>query len=361
MHKPLSYNTYCRGNYRGVLRYITSIALCIILLGVTKVVINSQQGEMDVWNIKYQHCSFLYSREQAIEEELLSSIKVLDSVEGIYPYISNTQAFQGFLSNINSIIYFLDREGIVKVMNQLVPDYDVSQIPLNNQQEALLSRRLAKNKGIKIGDKIIEEAQITYQASFESILPIGFCPTSIEGRGNHYLILAKEGQVDQMNQAIRNILPQGVMYQDLESLKRENVYDYRTLEQTFNIIMVVMTLGLAMTTGILTYVHYLARRREVGILSAIGYSNQTLIIRMTKEIVISTVLATILAIIMIQLVIYGFNIFIALPNGYIPFQLSLNVLKLIMIIPCFMMVFSLVPTWILLTTTTQVTLVQRGY
>ena len=361
MHKPLSYYTYCKGNYSVILRYITSVALCIILLGVTKVIINNQKDELDAWNIKHQYYSFLYSRDQAIGENLLSSIRALDSVEGIYPYISSAQAFRGFLSNIDGITYFLDREGIVKIINRLVPDYDVTQIPWNNQQEALLSRRLAKNKGIKIGDEIIEEAEITYQASFESILPIGFCPTTIEDRGYHYLILARKGQIDQMNQAIRDILPRGVMYEDLESLKKENIYDYRTLEQTFNIIMVVMTLGVAMTTGILTYIHYVARRREVGILSALGYCNQTLIIRMTKEILVSTVLATILAIIMIQLVIFGFNIFLALPNGYIPFQLGLNVLKLLMIIPCFMMVFSLIPTWILLTTTTQVTLVQRGY
>ncbi len=361
MHKPLSYSTYCKGNYSVILRYITSVALCIILLGVTKVIINNQKDELDVWSIKHQYYSFLYSRDQAIGEDLLCSIKALDSVEGIYPYESYYQGFQGFLSNMDSMTYFLDREGIVKIMSQLVPDYDVNQIPPNNQREALLSRRLVKNGGLKIGDKIIEEDAITYQASFESILPIGFCPTAIEDRGHHYLILAKEGQVDQMNQAIRNILPQGIMYEDLESLKKENIYDNRTLEQTFNIIMVVMTLGVAMTTGVLTYIHYLARRREVGILSAIGYSNQTLIIRMTKEILICTVLATILAIIMIQLIISGFNIFVALPNGYIPFQLSLCVLKLLLIIPFFMMVFSLIPTWILLTTTTQVTLVQRGY
>ena len=349
------------GNYSAVLRYIISVALCIILLGVTKVIINNQKDEMDVLNIKHQYYSFLYSRDQAIGEDLLCSIKALDSVEGIYPYESYYQEFQGFLSNLSSVTYFLDREGIVKIMSQLVPNYATSQIPLNNQREALLSRRVAQNRGLKIGDKIIEESAITYQASFESKLPISFCPTTIEDGGYHYLILAKEGQVDQMNQAIRNILPQGVTYEDIESLKKVNVYDYRTLEQTFNIIMVVMTLGLAMTTGILTYIHYLARRREVGILSAIGYSNQTLIIRMTKEILISTVLATILAIIVIQLIICGFNIFIALPNGYIPFQLGLNALKLLMIIPFFMMGFSLIPTWILLTTTPQVILVQRGY
>ena len=361
LDKPLSYSTYSKGNQKVVFRYIVSVAICIILLGVTKIIINSQKDEMNVWEIKHHYYSHLYSKGNEVEPQLIEKIKNLDDVEGIYPYYNYYQAFQGFLSNIDSTTYFLERKGIVKIMEQLAPKYDTSRIPEENQFKAILSQRVVTNRKLQLGDMTIKDNQTTYQDTFESTLPIGFCPTTVEDNGYYYLILAKKGRVSQMNTAVRAMLPEGVYYEDLASVTKENMHGFSDLEHTFNIIMMVMTLVLSVTTGFLTYMHYLARRREVGILSAIGYSDSMLIKRMSKEILISTIIATILAILIISVIVKGLNIFLAKPNGYMLFKMDLSIIKLLIIVPLFMMIFSLIPTWILLRTTAQVTLVQRGY
>ena len=127
---------------------------------------------------------------------------------------------------------------------------------------------------------------------------------------------------------------------------------------TFSSVQLIITITCAIATGVTTYLHYYNRRKEIGILKAIGYSDKKILFRISKEIIISSAIALVISILLINLFVLGMNKFLAVPRGYFLFQFDISMLSSMTIIVLAIMIFSLVPTWILLKSVDKISLIE---
>ena len=129
-------------------------------------------------------------------------------------------------------------------------------------------------------------------------------------------------------------------------------------EGTFNAVKLIITIACAITTGVTTYIHYYNRRKEIGVLKALGYSDKKIIFRITKEILVSTIIALAASVVLINGVVYCLNTFLAEPKGYLSFVFNISMLSDMVVVVISIMIFSLVPTWVLLKGVDKISLVE---
>lgn len=362
MRKPLGYRSYLKGNKWQTLRYMLCLSICIIILVETKLIITSQQKEIRYALTPYHFMTRLESKHnRLIPKEVLKEIEGLEEVEAIYPLSYTITNCNVLFYSIDQYTFFLDKAGIKTLLGRMDPSYKLGGMPVQDGQGVIMASKMLMNQGLSLLDTVPGYNGLYVAGQYEFEGALNFCPTTLDEESVSYLVIPKEGKLEALNEGIRKVVSGEISIIDRAFIQEENQLAYGGVEDNFNIIMMIVTLVTSITAGTLTYLHYYSRRKEMGILSAIGYSNKWMIKRITKEIFVSTGITTAIAMIGIMLLNDLFNRFINEPNGFVRFELDGSVLSVMLMIPLFMMVFSLVPTWILLCTVQKMTLVQRGY
>jgi putative ABC transport system permease protein len=367
MKKPLSYATYFKGNKKVSTMYILTLIIAILILGITKIILASTDNEMSVTIHQSEIITELhiinYSDENSMHDNMgiINRIKAIDSVESILPAKEVNLPFRYFIGASNQCNYFMKKDDAVKLLNALGVNYSKKDLPEEEEKKAFISERAVKNAGLDIGDKINKNIDATIDKTFVSDFIISVIPTQIPDYSDEYIIIPKSGKLSQMNSEIKNIINSNFELVDNKKVKDDIGMMQKSANDTFFIVLIIISFACSITTGITTYIHYYNRRKEIGIMKAIGYSDKKVVARITKEVTVSTSIALIIAIVLIVTAINILNVCIAQTNGFVPFEFDFGLFSNIIIIPVFMGMFSLVPTWIMLQTIDKMTLIQRGY
>ena len=369
MNKPLSYRTFFNGNKKTSTMYILTLVIAILILGITKVILASASNEMAI-SIqraeKITELQLLFSDDVDTHSmlanlEVIKKVKALDSVERVMPTKKFNTQFRYFIGSSVTRNYFLRKDDAIKLLDCLGASYSINDLANKGDNKAFISQRSVKNAGLKQGDKIVENINVTIDKTFVSEFPISVIPTDMPDDSDSYIIIPKYGKLTEMNLDIQNIINDSFELIDYKYVKNNVTMMQQSAEDTFFIVLILITFACSITTGITTYIHYFNRRKEIGIMKAIGYSDKKIVLRITKEVCISTISALIIALALIVFTIWVLNVFIAETNGFVPFKFDYSLFSSILLIPIFMGVFSLVPTWVMLRTMDKITLIQRGY
>ena len=129
--------------------------------------------------------------------------------------------------------------------------------------------------------------------------------------------------------------------------------------ENWNIIMMMITLMTSTAVGVKMFLHYRNRRAEIGLLSAIGYSQRWLIKRMTKEMILSTLIASFMSSVLLGLFCFGFNQLVNIRNGYETFKIDGSIVSLMITVALFMGTFSCIPTWLMFSKSESVYIAER--
>lgn len=349
MRNPLGYWNYYIGNKKEMAKYILCLVFCILILGVTKMVLVSQQREI----IFEDNDSFYFSRICLTKwshesEQLLEQVEALDEVEAVYPCEFSMNSCNMLFAIVDECAYFMDEEGIKLLLGRLDPKFDLLSLPKQDSGGMVAPSKLVKSQGYRIGDSVCKDRYTYLAAVYDGIFYSEFIPYSVKTGGLYYIVIPKVGQEAKMNEQVKAILDSRADIWDMNRLKRCTEYIFVQVSENFNMIMMVITLMTSITAGVLTYFHYQGRRDEIKMLSALGFSKQWIIGRMTKEIMITTLIAALIAMLFIVFLCSGFNELINRPNGYELFRFDGGIFILITSIASFMMTFSIVPTWIML-------------
>ncbi len=369
MNKPLSYITFFKGNKKTSTMYILTLVIAILILGITKIILSSSSNEMEV-SIqraeKLTEMQLLYtddadSASMLASGEVIKKVRALDSVQSVLPAKRFVSTFRYFIGASESKNYFLRREDAIKLLDCLGVSYNENDLPNEGDNKAFISQRAAINAGLNLGDKILQNVDVTVDKTFISEFPISVIPTDIPDNSDSYIIIPKPDRLAEMNIDIQNIVNDNFELRDYKYNKNRIETMQKSAEDTFFIILIIVTFACSITTGITTYIHYYNRRKEIGIMKAIGYSDKRIVMRITKEVCISTISALLISLALIVVTICVLNVAIANTNGFVAFEFDYSVFLNIIVIPIFMGIFSLVPTWAMLRTMDKITLIQRGY
>lgn len=350
MSGPLGYRCYLKGNKEQVIKYITCLVICIMLVCITKIIINCQISEMHYYDMEYQYVTVIYFKKWGnFEEESLKKIESLEEVERLYPCSYSVSNCNSLFMSIDEKTYFVDQEYINYLFEKMGIFYEREKLPSQDSGGAIVSDKLKKMKQYQLGDHIGDnEKAPRCQVFLEYDQCISYVPTTIPKESLVYLALHKQGKREEMNKKLKALLGNEAAVYDLSHSKEVTKNIMREATDDFNIVMMLVTFITAMTAGIIMYVHYQGRRSEIALLSVLGYSSKWVIRRMMKEIMISIGIAIMLASILLGIICFVFNRIVNEPNGYAPFKMDESILSLILTVALFMMAFSSIPIWLML-------------
>lgn len=358
MKRPLSYSTYFFGNKKAVLRYITTLIITVSILAVTKIIISNASEELNQ-NVEGNNYFIEIYTSDEISMDIINRLKNLEEVESIIPTKSIKADYVAFAAVPDFKIYHMSQDNIIKMLTTLKIPYELENIYNLNENEALIGERIRKNKNLLKEDKIIKGSKLKYKDSINTNLLIGFTPKEFRDGSNEYIFIPKQGQMDEMVKKIKDIVPSNYKFEGVDLTVRE--LSNKNAQDTFNIVKIILTIACAITTGVSSYLHYFNRKGEIGILKALGYSDKNIIARITKEIIISTVIALIISIILMNFTVYLMNLFLAEPKGYLSFAFNISMISEIFIVVLSIVLFSLIPIWVLLKSVDKISLIEGRF
>lgn len=332
-----------------MVKYILCIVLCIVILGVSKMIIVSQQEELGSdFNDYYFMTRLEFEEWDDKASKEVAQIAALNEVEGIFPYEVWSTNCNMLFASIDEYTYFVDSDAIALLVKRMDPSFDLKQMPRQDGGGAIVSEKVAKSKGYQQGQLIDAGSKTYMESEYHHLGYSNFVPSTISEKSIHYMVIPVLGKEDELRDHINSIIQDDAEIWDLKRMEDLSDYMYKDVDDNFNMIMMAITLMTSITVGGLTYLHYQGRKDEIQLLSDIGYSKRWLITRMTSEIIITTFLAAIIAYCILFVFCISMNRWLNEPNGYAFFKVDYHVLGLVINIALFMMCFSIIPIWMMI-------------
>lgn len=361
MNEPLGYRCYVRGNKGQVFKYILNLTICMLILSLTKVIINSQIAETKSYDLEYEYVTPIEFKTWGEDEKLIiEKIRSFEDVEGVYPYYYSVANCNTLFMSIDEKTYFVDEAFIKFIFEREGISTKEMKWPKQDSGKAIISSKLSKLKGYQIGDLIKGMNKPIYcEAIYDATQCINYVPTTVSEESLTYLILPVEGKREMVNQKLKEVIKQQGVVKDLSKSLKKTQNMVSGVIENFNIIMMMITLMTSTAVGVKMFLHYRNRRAEIGLLSAIGYSQRWLIKRMTKEMILSTLIASFMSSILLGLFCFGFNQLVNIRNGYETFKIDGSIVSLMITVALFMGTFSCIPTWLMFSKSESVYIAER--
>ena len=354
--KPLGYGLYYKGNKKTVIRYMATIMITVVILAIIQLIITNLGDEICKNDeIRNNIIAIKNDKSEIISEEIIKEIKAIKGVNTAIPKKSINSNFIAFASTPNSIIIMLNKDDINTYLKSINVKYNEDIINELGDNEVYLSHRVSKNSTLKKGDKIDTDYPYTYKHSLDTDLLIGVTPVDLSMGSDEYYIICDDNEIEKVNNKLKHISKDICVIDDDSGI---NELSYKYTLSTFNIVRMIVTITCATVTGVTTYLHYNNRKKEIGVLKALGYTDKKVIFRVTKEISISSLLSFILSIGLINLLVFSLNKYLMEPSGYLPFYFDISMLSGVIIVILSIMIFSIVPTWILLKSVDKISLIE---
>jgi ABC-type antimicrobial peptide transport system permease subunit len=374
MRKPLSYYLYFKRNKKKTLGMILSIAFSILLIGVIQMFSDNMSDTQYRDLAKLNYVSIISSTKGNLPKETIESIRKNSTVDRLI--MVNTY-YYGIINIIgvpaNSAGYYMDEKDIPILMDRMDMKLDDASLLKNDEKKIIINSNIARARIKSIGDYLGNEVSTMdyFKGKYEikEIVKgdniISFIAKSKENiagdseQFQQFLLLPKEGKLDEMNSFLKGLPRDNIKLLTYQDILQEREVDDEGMNTIFNILIIIIILVLSVSLGNSSYIHYFQRRKEFGLLKAIGQGGDKIILRMIKEISISSTLGLAVGL-MLLLTFKGVgNAFYTYPKGLSLFQINLQLIPKIIAIPIFICIFSIIPVSRLLVKIEPISIIER--
>ncbi len=302
--RPLSTGTYFRHNKRKLITNIIVIIAAICLVYIMECFIASiVQSIYPLDSTRFKYCSIMVATEAVpeISKATLDSLEGSENIEAIVPVSVRQISFSVPGSTTHTAVFAVksaDRSYItdkfqIKVKNGRMPDMDTDEIAID--------KSVAQNNGLQIGSRTkIDQSHnldrpYTVVGILESDSHISFVgspepnSSTLHPDERGYLVFPKEGHFEQAESEVASLRSQGLKVWTLSLYNKL----YEKNNQTFQILDAMVILSIIVMVVCLVcskYAQFFSRKREIGVLSALGYTRKEIITRTVKEIVITNLI-----------------------------------------------------------------------
>jgi len=347
---------YFKGNKKSVIRYISTLIITAIILAIIQIILTNSGDELKKADgLENYYININTKDGKVLKDSEINKIKAIPEVKDIIPKKLVEVGFNAFISSPSIEVSYMSNSDIEKFLQALNIKYDKEKLKNLEENQTLTSYRKEKNKNLIKGDKLADEMDLLYFDSIDTNFLLGVTPKTFPYGSDEYIIIPKDGQSKVMKEKVVEIIKERCSYNSRGGITKLAI---EVEEGTFNAVKLLITITCAITTGVTTYIHYYNRRKEIGVLKALGYSDKKIIFRITKEILMSTIIALATALVIINGIVYFLNMFVAAPKGYLRFMFNISMLSDMVVVVISIMIFSLVPTWVLLKGVDKISLVE---
>lgn len=361
--KPLSALTYSKNNKKKFITSIIPIVVAVSFLFVIQTFVKSLGDTMYQLNIgPYKTNMSLYSSEdnKSIPENIINTLSNNSNVEKVIPFLPYETRYTIPGSMTSASISGIRPEDINYVMKKHKITLKEGRLPLENYREVALDYNVAKNKKIKLGDKIgnsIDKEDsldgeytvvgILNGPDYLSLAPYNTTPlipsikeTTLMQKS--ILIFPKEGRTKQVDDLLLSLPKNEVRAMTLSVITKVFNKSMSTM-QTLDMICILAIIVMVISVGSSKYVQFFSRKQEFGVLNAMGYTKAKIMKKAFIEVLIVNILGFALGL--------GFGVLnSALINnaafksvGAVSIYFSSKAFLMALYIPLFTTLFTLIP------------------
>lgn len=275
---------------------ILSLTLSVFLIYAFKTVVfavneASMQGDV----VSMQNMTFVLAGSSgAIAPDIVEQIKSNPDVERAFPVVSQHTQYYHFFGMAEILVSFMRGEDIPYAVQRKGLTLASGRMPEPGKNEIVLSRKLADNRGKKIGDYIGKEVdpsdslqgklKIVGLLDGDSLLGLSAVDESQASALPNLMVFPRDGKLESFNAWIESISSEKAQYWD----KRKAGENYENSSNTLNAIFAILSLAIvivmAFASANSSYAHYFSRRYEFGMLQSIGYTKAQILSRAAREI-----------------------------------------------------------------------------
>lgn len=357
--KPLSALFYSLHNRKKLLSMVISIGLSIMLIYVIQFFVYEikHSNYYTDLNPLSEFSEVSKASEMPISEEIINRIISQESTEKVIPLIrQHTFYYPAAGKNVVSV-FSLNSEDMTYLMNKLKLTLVTGRLPENNKKEAVMDYRVAKNKKVKIGDKIgyeVNKKELYIKETYEivgfidgeSMLVLTSRTDQMDDKelySEGMLVFHKEGALDLSNTFL-NSLPKGMVslrtYQIAFDAQKKDMED---IKRYINILVVMLIVVLSISMGNASYIHTFHRRYEYALLYSVGYSPMWILFKAIKEVFFTSAIGY--AIGMVTTILFAGITYLVLfePNGLVLKLFLPEAFLQTLVIPMFVSLFCIIP------------------
>lgn len=375
---PLSIIKYYFNNKKKFLSVFISIALSTFLLYTVQILINS--AFLTTYNAfvePQKYYSSITNKGRLLDEKVLDQIKSMEGVEKVIPWVFRyTNFFSSIGGNTGTKVFTVKQSDMAELMSRFKLTLKAGRLPEAGTREIAIHYLLARNKNLKIGDKIGSnldkeeiipgERTIVGLIDGKSIVSFDSLETWLNDNQIDFeymlgmIILPKNGYSQQLNRELESLNLPGLEVRTFNTVNIQNIRDSESIKIILTFISILVIVIVSFCTGFLCFIYFSQRRSEFGLLNAIGYSKQQVINRAFGEIsginligFIAGILLSLLAGVLIDFVSYA-------PRGQILEVWDLRNVMKAACVPIFVTLFSIVPVWRMLKKLDPITIIEGG-
>ena len=310
MIKPLSAMKYFAENKKKAMVVVITLFFAVFCISFITTIVNSIFESAKDSNIApLSNFTFIDPpRGQTfLSNEAISEIKGYDTVDKVYPVVSNnTSITTVFGNNSAPVIFSSDETELNEIFKNCKLKMVKGRMPNADSYEIIMHSSMLKNKKLKVGDKFGDEIDsaewvtgtYTIVGEFEgdSVVALGsknYYLTSLEKQGLDLkdctisaLAYPKDNDIEAMNKQLDKVDKKTAFITSRSTVLKNLNDQLASINSILRLIIFVVTFGMAVCVGTLIYNFYTARNNEFGILYAIGYNKKNVKRLIFKELMI---------------------------------------------------------------------------
>lgn len=361
--KPLSALNYSKNNKKKLITSVLSIMVAVSFLFILQTFIKSLYNTFYEINTNPYNTHiriFTVEKDRQIPESIINELKNNSDVEKIIPFIPYTTRYivPGSLSTTDILgVRTEDMEYLMQKHNITLKE---GRLPLEGNKEVALDLRVAKNKNVKLGDKIgnsinkndtldgeytvvglLEEKDfISLMPYNPSTMPLKINETSLLQKAT--LVFPKENKLNRVDKLVSSYSKSEVRAFSLsEVLKLFN--NYMSILKTLDMICIIAIIVMVISVGSSKFVQFYSRKQEFGVLNALGYTKIEIMRKTFMEILLVNTLGFFLGIGFGVLVSFLISIAVFTSIGAISVFFCSKAFLIALFIPLFTTLFIFIP------------------
>lgn len=296
--KPLDSLKYIIRNKKKSFSVIACIAAAVFLLYSFQIMLSSipNSGKLISLTPLEKYSTIYPNGTYALSDYLVSTVRTDKNVARVVPAAGKYTMFSAVTLSSSIGVYEMDIEDIKYYMNALGLKLKEGRLPQHSKDEIILDYRLANNKKLKLGDTIGSDIdrnehlegkyKIVGITEGGSICALTLSDKSIDKEKQYsfgMIVFPKKGKEEEVHALFENY-SYLTSITSFSSAKEEMNKQLSTANMTINIIAAIIIVSMAISVGNICYVHFFERRKEFGILNALGYPHNFIIKRAFYEI-----------------------------------------------------------------------------
>ncbi|MDD4791450.1 MAG: ABC transporter permease [Firmicutes bacterium] len=298
---PWPWTFLLRNRSKGVLLLLLVMMSVLVITAISAITDSVMMTVYRSSVLAYEYASVIVSKGIGVPQRIIDHLRDAESVELVLPFLDSSVRVVGVLGSESRPVVAVPAQEFETVLSKLPVGLKGGRLPRQGEPEIAIHESIAQAKGVWTGDLIGREIDsddylwgaFMITGVLEGDIPV--CLASLEyfkkqwvydtGDLNYaYLVFPALGRFEAMNETLANLPSDEVTITTLESVRPSYNAEYSNIRLIMWAVDLLVVVIVSTAMGLVNTVHYLSRLREFALMSAIGLTPATLVLRTIVEV-----------------------------------------------------------------------------